>query len=152
MEDAVVVIEILEKSILKVSKVANEIRNSSEHLTDTFSSQAASVEQLSASMEEIASASKQNAGNAEECMNLKRSVEKSLKDAREAMFNTVEEMGRIKTSGEEAVKIIKSIDEIAFQTNLLALNAAVEAARAGDAGSGFAVVADEVKNLAKRTE
>jgi len=53
---------------------------------------------------------------------------------------------------EEIKNIIVIIRDIADQTNLLALNAAMGAGGAGDHGGGFGVVADEVRKLAERTQ
>ncbi len=69
-------------------------------------------------------------------------------DGFQVVYTSVNELSH-KADGIGA--IAQTIEDIADQTNLLALNAAIEAARAGDAGRGFAVVADEVRKLAEKT-
>jgi methyl-accepting chemotaxis protein len=108
------------------------------------------LEESSASLEEMASMTKQNADHASQADQLMKQTRQVVDQANSSMAQLTSSMADITRSGEETSKIIKTIDEIAFQTNLLALNAAVEAARAGEAGAGFAVVADEVRNLAMR--
>ncbi len=135
----------------KVDSASNVMRASSQHLADGASQQAASLEETSSTLEEIASMSKRNAESATQA---KERVDGALGAATKGLTDVRamnEAMAAIKTSSDNIAKIVKTIDEIAFQTNLLALNAAVEAARAGEAGAGFAVVADEVRSLAQRS-
>jgi methyl-accepting chemotaxis protein len=67
--------------------------------------------------------------------------------ATEMKNNSRDISGIVKVISEIGEKT-KVINDIVFQTKLLSFNASVEAARAGEHGKGFAVVAEEVGNLA----
>jgi methyl-accepting chemotaxis protein len=98
----------------------------------------------------MASMTKQNADNAAVASLMATQAKLHAEKGDVSMKEMQSSMKEISESADKIVKIIKTIEEIAFQTNILALNAAVEAARAGEHGKGFAVVADEVRNLALR--
>ncbi len=127
-----------------------QISHSSVTLAEQASSQAAAVEETSASLEEMTAGVRSTAQSADTCQGLMSENHRVVTEGLAAMESMVETIGRIRSAADETARIVKTIDEIAFQTNLLALNAAVEAARAGESGKGFAVVAEEVRNLAQR--
>ncbi|PKN19049.1 MAG: hypothetical protein CVU71_09725 [Deltaproteobacteria bacterium HGW-Deltaproteobacteria-6] len=134
----------------KMNHAVGQAMQISGGLSDSASQEAAAIEETSASLDEIASMTRQNAANTEAANQLMLSARDAINKANESMGGLKQSMIEIAKASEQTQKIVKSIDEIAFQTNLLALNASVEAARAGEAGAGFAVVADEVRNLAMR--
>ena len=134
----------------QVSAASAEVASSSQSLAEGASEQAASIEETSASIEEMSSMTRQNADSANQADILMTEATTVIEEAKRSVSDLNGSMREISIASEEAAKIVRTIDEIAFQTNLLALNAAVEAARAGEAGAGFAVVADEVRNLAMR--
>ncbi|MEZ4483812.1 MAG: methyl-accepting chemotaxis protein [Syntrophotaleaceae bacterium] len=135
----------------QISASSVQVAESSHALSQGATHSASSLEEISASMAEIASMTRYNAENADLANGLSNEAKKAAEQGSQLMDAMVEAMGAINRSGEDIARIIRVIDEIAFRTNLLALNAAVEAARAGQHGKGFAVVAEEVRNLAARS-
>lgn len=134
-----------------LSEGAESLITASDDLSRQTSSEAASVEEISSSLSDIASRSRSNAEKSELVRKFASEAQAAAVRGNELMAQMVEAMVQISTDSSRISKVIKVIDDIAFQTNLLALNAAVEAARAGAHGRGFAVVADEVRNLAGRS-
>ena len=126
-----------------------EILSGANDLSERTTKQAATIEETSAAMEQLASTVLQNADRAKEASVVAGTVTKTAEEGGQVMGQANDAMGRIETSSSKISNIIGMIDDIAFQTNLLALNASVEAARAGEAGKGFAVVAVEVRRLAQ---
>ena len=145
------VTEQLSNGASEVTVASGQMEATSVALSEGAGSQAASLEETSASLTEIASMTKQNSANAQSAKELSNDTRTTAEAGSREVREMEEAMSAIKASSDSIGKIVKSIDEIAFQTNILALNAAVEAARAGEAGLGFAVVAEEVRNLAQRS-
>ncbi len=146
--------EILTQVNIAVEQIASgsdQVSTAAQSLSQGATEQASSLEEITASSNEIHGQSKQNAENATTANQLAKLASMNASEGNQRMKDLMSLLEKMTKSSEDTKKIVKTIDDIAFQVNLLALNANVEAARAGKYGKGFAVVAEEVRNLAVRS-
>ena len=132
----------LKQAADRVSKNSEMISEKAIDVSNGVTYQAASIEEIAASIEEMNSSMQLNADNADNANKFVCTANLEISQGDKFTTQTINLMKDISES-------MKSIQSIANQTNLLALNAAVESARAGEHGKGFAVVAQEIQVLAE---
>lgn len=165
-------IEMLKAQSQAQNHISDELKGISEH-------QAASLEQISAALDDLAAQADANNRVARSLYSETEASVKSVNDLKvingavqsgaglivtnlnkvmeyssgtsRHIHLSMDKFNTLQSKSGEIAAFVEIINDIAARVNLLSLNASIEAARAGEHGRGFAVVAEEISKLADAT-
>ncbi|TGY98080.1 methyl-accepting chemotaxis protein [Petralouisia muris] len=141
----------IRESADQVGLGSTQMAESGQALAEGATDQAASIEELLATVNDLTEQVERNTRNAVSTSRKADDIGKQAQAGNEHIVEMTQAMSKINDASLEIANIIQTIEAIADQTSLLSLNASIEAARAGEAGRGFAVVAGEIGHLASQS-
>lgn len=134
-----------------VTQNVMSIAERTTNLRGLIEGQTAGVNEISASVEEMAGTVRNVHTSAENAEDAGTSMQDAISRSGEVIRTTAGHMDRVLSAIGIVRKFTETIVDIAERTNLLAINASIEAAHSGHDGSGFAVIAGEIRKLAENS-